>query len=73
MGLQRTNHRGRIQRNNPIFIHYTKSGDHFELIPSIEQLENNLTRIYDELPSNFNSVPIMDIQQMKTTYLEEKA
>lgn len=29
MGLQRTNHRGRIQRNNPIFIHYTKSNRPF--------------------------------------------
>ena len=27
--------------------------DHFELIPSIEQLENNLSKIYEELPSNF--------------------
>ena len=27
--------------------------DHFELIPSIEQLENNLTGIYDELHFNF--------------------
>lgn len=27
--------------------------DHFELIPPIEQLKNNLTRIYDELPPQF--------------------
>lgn len=27
--------------------------DHFELIPSIEQLESNLDGIYDEMPSNF--------------------
>lgn len=29
------------------------STDHFELIPSIEQLETNLDGIYEELPSNF--------------------
>ena len=27
--------------------------DHFELIPSIEQLENNLRGIYEEMPHNF--------------------
>ena len=47
--------------------------DHFELIPSIEQLKNNLTRIYDELPPPIsNSVPIMDIQQMKTQHILKK-
>ena len=27
--------------------------DHFELIPSIDQLENNLNGIYEEMPTNF--------------------
>lgn len=47
--------------------------DHFELIPSIEQLKNNLTRIYDELPSNFQfSVDNGYSTDENTTYLEEK-
>ena len=55
MGLQRTNHRGRIQRNNPIFIHYTKSNRPFraDSINRTIKKKNNLTRIYNELPSNF--------------------
>ena len=47
--------------------------DHFELIPSIEQLKNNLTRIYDELPSNFQfSADNGYSTDENTTYLEEK-
>ena len=43
--------------------------DHFELIPSIEQLESNLKGIYDEMPSNFQFSAIMDIPQMKTQHI----
>lgn len=48
--------------------------DHFELIPSIEQLKNNLTRIYDELPPpNFQfSADNGYSTDENTTYLEEK-
>lgn len=47
--------------------------DHFELIPSIEQLKNNLTRIYDELPYNFQfSADNGYSTDENITYLEEK-
>lgn len=47
--------------------------DHFELIPSIEQLESNLSEIYDELPSNFQfSADNGYSTDENTTYLEEK-
>ena len=47
--------------------------DHFELIPSIEQLESNLIEIYDELPSNFQfSADNGYSTDENTTYLEEK-
>lgn len=47
--------------------------DHFELIPSIKQLESNLSEIYDELPSNFQSSPDNGYStDENTTYLEEK-
>ena len=47
--------------------------DHFELIPSIEQLESNLSKIYDELPSNFQfSADNGYSTDENTTYLEEK-
>ena len=46
--------------------------DHFELIPSIEQLENNLTGIYEELPSNFQFSTYNEYStDDNTTYLEE--
>ena len=47
--------------------------DHFELIPSIEQLESNLSEIYDKLPSNFQfSADNGYSTDENTTYLEEK-
>ena len=47
--------------------------DHFELIPSIEQLESNLEGIYDEMPSNFQfSADNGYSTDKNTTYLEEK-
>ena len=47
--------------------------DHFELIPSIEQLESNLKGIYDEMPSNFQfSADNGYSTDENTTYLEEK-
>ena len=47
--------------------------DHFELIPSIEQLESNLSEIYDKLPSNFQfSADNRYSTDENTTYLEEK-
>ena len=47
--------------------------DHFELIPSIEQLESNLEGIYDEMPSNFQfSADNGYSTDENTTYLEEK-
>ena len=48
--------------------------DHFELIPSIEQLENNLSEIYEEMPSNFQfSADNGYSTDENTTYLEKKA
>ena len=47
--------------------------DHFELIPSIEQLESNLDGIYDEMPSNFQfSADNGYSTDQNTNYLEEK-
>ena len=47
--------------------------DHFELIPSLEQLETNLEGIYDEMPSNFQfSADNGYSTDQNTTYLEEK-
>ena len=47
--------------------------DHFELIPSIEQLESNLTGIYEEMPSNFQfSADNGYSTDENTTYLEQK-
>ena len=47
--------------------------DHFELIPSIEQLKNNLEEIYDEMPSNFQfSADNGYFTDQNTTYLEKK-
>ena len=47
--------------------------DHFELIPSIEQLKSNLKEIYDEMPSNFQfSADNGYSTDENTTYLEEK-
>ena len=47
--------------------------DHFELIPSIEQLESNLDGIYNEMPSNFQfSADNGYSTDENTTYLEEK-
>ena len=47
--------------------------DHFELIPSIEQLESNLKGIYDEMHSNFQfSADNGYSTDENTTYLEEK-
>ncbi|WP_296848291.1 transposase [uncultured Methanobrevibacter sp.] len=47
--------------------------DHFELIPSIEQLETNLEGIYNKIPSNFQfSANNGYSTDENTTYLEEK-
>ena len=47
--------------------------DHFELIPSIEQLENNLSGIYEEMPYNFQfSADNGYSTDENITYLEEK-
>ena len=47
--------------------------DHFELIPSIDQLENNLNGIYEEMPTNFQlSADNGYSTDENTTYLEEK-
>ncbi|WP_244987108.1 hypothetical protein [Methanobrevibacter oralis] len=47
--------------------------DHFELIPSIEQLKTNLDGIYEELPSNFQFSPDNGYStDENTTCIEEK-
>ena len=46
--------------------------DHFELIPSIEQLESNLSEIYDETPVNYQvSADNGYSTDMNTEYLEQ--
>ena len=59
--------------NNSHNIPNTKSNRPFELIPSIEQLENNLEGIYNGMPSNFQfSADNGYSKDENTTYLEEK-